>query len=141
MLVQQHAPTRWSFQLTSKKTIIKALHCLYPPSPFTNILNHPSTLAWITMSHSSTGIKMHVMINIEFGYSSQDYNTSIATYLSPHLVSQANHQLKKKTNPKRNHFKEKKNTANQTHHQHHLPYNPPNTTMSRIESVPQRRTH
>ena len=72
------------------------------------------------MAQSSTGVKTHVMRYVGFGYSSQDYNTPIVTYPSPHSVSQANHQPKKKMNPKGNHFKEKKNTANQTHHQHHL---------------------
>ena len=57
------------------------------------------------------------MKNVGVGYFSQDYNTAIVTYLSPHTVSQANHQSKKKMNTKRNHFKEKKNTVNKKHHQ------------------------
>ena len=48
------------------------------------------------MAHISSGIKTHGMRNVGFGYSSQDYNTPNVTYLSPHSVSQANHQPKKK---------------------------------------------
>ena len=127
MLVQQQAPTRWSStdqqaKQSSSPSIVFTHHT-------TTSWTTPPAFAWIMMAHSSIGLKMYDVIRyVGIGYSSQDCSTPIVPYLSPHPVSQANHQPKKKTNLqanhqpkkmtilKRNSFKEKKSTASQTHH-------------------------